>query len=158
MATSFSIRDAATQPVLAVRETCATPEIPMVLGRLFPEVIGWATRHGVRVVGPAFARYSDWQSDGGALEAGFVVEAAPETDGGRVRADRLGGVTTAYALHTGPYSQLGETYAALEHWIQEQGYEPAGTMWEEYLDPPTTPEAEQRTEIWWPVRKREASH
>ena len=63
------------------------------------------------------------------------------------------GGPAAVAVHAGPYDQLGETYAALERWIEANGLRTAGAPWESYITDPTDhPDpADWRTEIYWPV-------
>ena len=151
MATTFELRSAPIQKALAIREDCVMSEIGATIGRLLPEVYRWAYEHGVPVVGPAFARYVEWQKDRCVIEVGFVVERAANAGDPRVREVELGGGQAAYALHVGPYEKLAETYGEMDRWIKAQGLSPAATMWENYLDPPEVPTSEQRTELWWPV-------
>ena len=55
------------------------------------------------------------------------------------------------ALHAGPYEQLPETFAALERWIETNGYKKQGAPWESYItDPADFPDpADWRTEVYW---------
>ena len=62
--------------------------------------------------------------------------------------------TVAELLHVGPYTTEGPTIAALHRFIEESGYEIAGSHEEEYL---TSPHAtKQKTRIRYPVRRRTA--
>jgi effector-binding domain-containing protein len=58
-------------------------------------------------------------------------------------------------MHGGPYDQLSETYAALERWIEANGYRVSGAPWESYItDPADHPDpADWRTEVFWPLEK-----
>ena len=152
MSTSFEIRSAPVQKVLSVRETCTMRELAGAIGRAFGEVQGWSAQHGVRLAGPAFARYSNFRDGRLLLEAGFVVDGDVTTSDERVHAGQIGGERAAFALHTGPYDRLASIYAAMQQWIASQGYAPGDAMWEEYLDPPGGVASEHRTEIWWPLR------
>jgi len=60
--------------------------------------------------------------------------------------------TIAQILHLGPYSEEGPTVERLHRFIEENGYEIAGTHEEEYL---TSPDAKViKTIIRYPVRKK----
>ena len=60
--------------------------------------------------------------------------------------------TVAQILHLGPFSTEGPTVARLHAFIEENGYQIAGTHEEEYLTPPGA--KDQRTLIRYPVRKK----
>ena len=61
--------------------------------------------------------------------------------------------TVAQVLHLGSYAEEDESVARLHAFIEESGYEIAGTHEEEYL---TSPGAKaQKTIIRHPVRRRE---
>ena len=66
------------------------------------------------------------------------------------------GVSSAHpattTLHRGGYEQVAAAYSALEQWMRDNGYEPAGAPWETYLDGPDV--AEPRTVITWPCEGR----
>ena len=57
-------------------------------------------------------------------------------------------------VRPGAYDGLPETNAAIEAWIEANGYAVAGPMWEWYVtDPGETPEpADWRTEVYWPLQ------
>jgi AraC family transcriptional regulator len=59
----------------------------------------------------------------------------------------------AVGVHAGPYEQLGDTNAAVERWIEANGYRIAGAPWEWYVtDPGEHPDpADWRTEVYWPL-------
>jgi hypothetical protein len=84
MTTNFEVKSAPAQKALAIRENCAMNEIGPAIGRILPEVYGWAAAHGVTVVGPAFTRYLDWGDNGCVIEAGFVVDRAANVADPRV--------------------------------------------------------------------------
>jgi AraC family transcriptional regulator len=65
----------------------------------------------------------------------------------------LPGGLVASTIHTGPYDQLTNAYAAVEQWIKSQGFTPGGAPWESYLtDPGEHPDPKDwRTEVLWPI-------
>jgi AraC family transcriptional regulator len=62
----------------------------------------------------------------------------------------------AVALHVGPYETVAKTYDKVFAYLEKNGYEIAGPVYESYLDKdPSKVKPEQlRTEIWVPVQKK----
>ncbi|GHJ61364.1 hypothetical protein NOK12_38820 [Nocardioides sp. OK12] len=144
------------QPALAVRGDITPEEMPAFFGRAFNGVPGAAAAAGVELVGPPFGLYPSMPGERVEVEAGFPVSAAvgsTTSEGEAVHDLLLPGGEVAQVLHTGPYDTLGETYAALEAWMREQGLAAAGPPWESYLsDPEAEPDPQQwRTLVCWPV-------
>jgi hypothetical protein len=50
-----------------------------------------------------------------------------------VEAGAVPGGAIAVGVHAGPYNQLGDTYAAMERWMEANGYRPSGSPWESYV-------------------------
>ena len=86
------------------------------------------------------------------MEAGMPI-AAPGASEGDIQADTLPGGLVATTTHTGPYDKLTEAHAAIQVWIEEQGFRPAGAPWESYVtDPADFPNpADWKTDIFWPI-------
>ena len=60
----------------------------------------------------------------------------------------------AYMVHKGPYGAISPSYEKLYRFIGDEGFSPAGSPMEIYLnDPDETPEDELLTEIQVPVKK-----
>ena len=59
----------------------------------------------------------------------------------------------ALAVHVGEYETLPETNAAIQNWIEENGFRSNGPTWESYVTSPTEhPDvAGWRTEVYWPL-------
>ncbi len=75
-----------------------------------------------------------------------------KTPGIEVRMETWEYGTVGQILHLGPYAQEGPTVERLHQFIEENGYEIAGTHEEEYL---TTPDAKvPKTIIRYQVRKK----
>lgn len=64
--------------------------------------------------------------------------------------------TAACLIHQGPYTTIGESYAALTKWIEDNGYEVTDLMRESYIDGIWNQDDESKwiTEIQAPVRKK----
>lgn len=84
-----------------------------------------------------------------------VVKAGPNSDG--IIYKTIPAVATAACIyHKGPYQRLGESYAIVMKWIEENGYEIVGLSRESYIDGcwNKQSEADWLTEIQVPVKKK----
>lgn len=139
---------------LVIPATTTSDALTTLLADLLPEVFVYALSSGTAPSGPPFTRYLAWNPDGSVeLEAGVaVLRQVP--DSGRVRCIELDDTQAAVVVHTGPYEDLGEAYAALGAWVKANGRETAGPCLECYVTGPgqTLDPVEYRTEVVWPVR------
>lgn len=152
---SIERRELAAQPILFVRLKTARHELPQTIAQGVGKVYMHAQQAGIALAGHPFTRYVDVGPGLMTIEVGFRVSA--EAAGhGEIEADRLPGGPAVVAVHGGPYDQLGETYAAAERWMDENGLRPAGAPWEYYAtDPAEHPDpADWRTEVYWPSARR----
>lgn len=151
---SIAREEVAAQPILFVRRRVARSEISQAIGEGLGAAFGLAMRKGCAIAGRPFARYPSMGPGLLTLEVGCPLASA--TDGeGDVEPGTLQGGPVAVALHAGPYDELGETYAAMERWMADNGYAPGGPPWESYLtDPAELPNsADWRTAVYWPLAK-----
>jgi AraC family transcriptional regulator len=145
-------QDRPEQPVLFIQRRVARSELQPMLGECFGKLFGHGHQAGLPIAGWPIARYL---STGPGL---WVVQAVlplvtPVPGEGEMEAGFLPGGPVALAVHAGPYEQLPETYAALERWIDANGFKVAGAPWESYVtDPGEHPNpADWKTEIFWPL-------
>jgi AraC family transcriptional regulator len=149
---SIERRDLAAQPFLFVRSRAGRHEIAKAiaegLGKAFPYVM----QAGLPIAGRPTARYLT--SGPGLFDMEIGVPVGVEARGeGDVQAGQLPGGPTAVGVHAGAYDQLSETYAAMERWMETNGYRPGGAPWESYVtDPGECPDVKDwRTEVYWPI-------
>jgi AraC family transcriptional regulator len=79
------------------------------------------------------------------------------TPSGDIGVQTVAGGDYAITTHTGPYNQIGRTYAEfLGQWMPRSGYELRNApCFEVYLnDPQSTPREELLTDIYAPMQKR----
>jgi effector-binding domain-containing protein len=150
---TVELRSVPERRALVVHAHTALSNVGATVGPIFGEVASWASAHSVPLTGPAVTRYSNVNRGECDLDAGFVVQGTPATEGGRIQAIALGGCKASVVTHMGSYETLHETYAAIETWMRANGFSTAGPMWEEYFSMPGTPPEKTRTDVYWPVRE-----
>ncbi len=142
-------------PVLYGTRKLDRDKIADGLAEVLPAAFGYAMAQGLAMAGPPYVRYIDESPAFVTVEAGVqLAEEAPEppADAG-VSAGVIPASTVATTVHKGPYETLGESYVAIDRWMNDQGVSPAGPFWEVYLtDPAEVPDpADWLTEINWPI-------
>lgn len=145
------------QPIIYLQTRAAHTDFASV----FPECIGRVYTHamskGLAIAGHPIARYAS--SGPGLWTVEFAVPLSHPADDdavdGEFRAGTLHQGMVAYAEHKGPYEELPSTNAAIEKWIEENGYRVSGAPWEYYkTDPTEVPDPnEWITEVYWPIDK-----
>ena len=151
---SIERREMAAQPMLFVRARVGRDEISTAIGQCLGKAYPYALSSLQAIAGRPFTRYLSAGPGLFTMEIGVPISAvAPGA--GDVEAGSLPAGSTVVGVHAGPYDQLGETYAAMERWIETNGLKVAGPPWESYItDPAEHPDpANWRTEIYWPVAK-----
>ena len=141
------------QPILCIRRQVARSELQGMLAECFGTLFTHGQRAGLAIAGAPTARFLSTGPGLWTVEAAMVL-AAPATGEGEMQASSLPGGPVAVATHAGPYEELPDTYAAIERWIEAQGYRVAGAPWEAYVtDPGEFPNpADWRTEVCWPLQ------
>jgi AraC family transcriptional regulator len=151
-------RELAAQPVLVVRRRVRRADIAATIGTALPKVFIHAQQHGLAIAGYPITRYLESSVGLVTFETGMRVTpqngnwtaADPQ---GEVLAETLPGGPAAVTIHSGPYDQLQNAYAAVEEWIAANGLHPNGAPWEAYLnDPADHPNPQDwKTEVHWPL-------
>ena len=153
------------QPVLVVRRKVKRSEIAATIGQTLPHIFAFAQQHAIALSGLPFTRYIEMGPGLVTMEPGMRIAAssgdltsigkgqtaaAAESE---VVAGTLPGGPVATTLHIGPYENLSDAYAAIQHWIETQGLAAAGAPWESYVtDPGENPNpSEWKTEVFWPL-------
>lgn len=144
------------QLVASVRDTLGSfPEV----GRLFNEIYGYLARSGVdglSLIGAAIWHDTEFKENNIDGEAAVYLK-SPVSAGERVKVYELPGATMASVIHKGAYNKFSQAYAAIEHWIEANGYTIVGPNREIYLEcaqPVRQDDDSYVTEIQFPVAKR----
>jgi AraC family transcriptional regulator len=156
MTYSITTKEIAPQPVLLARRRVKQSEISATIGEALPRIFLHAQRVAAAVAGPPYARYVEW-GPMITIEPGIPVAAPVEgssEDG--IIADTLPGGLVATTMHMGPYDKLAEAYAAIQQWIEANGFVAAAAPWEVYItDPADFPDpADWKTELFWSVKPK----
>lgn len=129
------------QPAVVMQAVLPVAEVGPWLAQTYAELFAHLEKAGVPAAGPPYARYV-FDEEKLDIEAGVpIAEAVPSLSGGPVRLGALPGGPAVSTVHAGPYETLDRALAALDRWLAEHGYEPAGPHWEVYrTDPAEQPE------------------
>jgi AraC family transcriptional regulator len=149
---SIERKEIAPIPFLFVRRQAARSELSQTLAECFGIVFPHCMRAGLQMAGFPLARYPAAGPGLVTVEAGIpLVE--PTTAVGEMQYCELPGGPVAFAVHAGPYDQLGDTHAAIERWIREKDLRVASPPWEWYVtDPGEHPDPKDwRTHVYYPL-------
>jgi len=149
---SIERREMPAQHFLFVHSKVARSEIAKTIAEGLGKIFPYAVKAGLPLAGRPTARYLT--SGPGLLDMQVGVPIAVAAPGqGDVQAGELPGGPIAVAVHAGAYEQLGDTYAAMERWMEASGYRRGDGPWESYVtDPAELPDVKDwRTEIYWPL-------
>ena len=150
---SIERRDLPSQPLLFVQSRVARHEIAATIAQSLGEVFQYAIGAGCAIAGRPLSRYPSMGAGLITIDVGVpIAVAAPGS--GRVQAGTLQGGPAVVAVHGGAYDTLGETYAAIERWMEQEKLTPGGPPWESYItDPAEFPDQKDwRTEVYWPLK------
>jgi AraC family transcriptional regulator len=165
MTYSIEKQELSPQPVLVVRRRVKRSEIAATIGEALPRVFAYAQQRGIALAGLPFTRYIEMGPEFITMEPGMCVAPGTEmgsdpagtqtSDEGEVVSAILPGGPVASTIHTGPYDQLPNAYAAIQEWIESHGFTPGGAPWESYLtDPGEHPDPKDwKTEVLWPITR-----
>jgi AraC family transcriptional regulator len=157
MSLTITRKDFPGQPILCIRRRVARSELAGMLAECFGTLFGHGQRSGLPIAGWPLARYIAMGPGLWTVEAAMPL-VSPATAAGDMQPGSLPAGPTAFAIHVGAYGQLAETHAAVERWIDVQGYQVGGAPWESYVtDPAQHPDpADWRTEVYWPLAQTQS--
>ena len=128
------------------------------IGRLYGEIAKWLGQKRLRITGPPFGWFYDDPEEVPTeklrSEVGFPFKGEAKLEG-KIKIKKIPAQEVLYAIHKGPYREVGPSYAALFKYANEKGYIPLGCPIEIYLnDPAKVSESELLTEIQLPIKKK----
>lgn len=151
---SITREERAAQPILFIRRRVAHSELQGMLAECFGKLFAHGQKAGLPIAGWPLARYVSTGPGLWTVEAAMPL-AAPAAGEAEMQPGFLHGGAVALGVHAGPYELLADTNAAIERWIEANGYRAAGAPWESYVtDPAAHPNpADWRTEVYWPLEE-----
>ncbi len=158
MPTSDIARETITEtPTIVATRRIARENLAEAIGECLPMAYAYALEAGHAMAGPPFVRYVSQTAAFDEIEAGVpLTEPAGTVEHPDLAAGTMPGGDVVTGTHEGSYDSLGESHAALDLWMSEQGLRPDGGPWEVYItDPGEFPDPKDwRTTIIWPYVQR----
>lgn len=144
---NFEVVETAAQPMLAMRTVTSVANLPQELGKAYHGIIAYLGEQGEQPVDAAFAAYYNMDMENLDVEMGFPVgKALPGK--GEIAAGEIPGGKKATCLYKGPYKEMEPVYEAMTKWMQDNGHQPTGVVYEFYYNSPMeVPESELLTKI-----------
>jgi AraC family transcriptional regulator len=149
---SIERRELTPQPFLFVQTKAGRHEIAKAIAESLGKAFPYVMQKGLPIAGRPTARYLTAGPGLFDMQIGVPIATASQGEG-EVQAGELPGGATAVGVHAGSYDSLSETYAAMERWMESNGYRPGRGPWESYVtDPGDFPDVKDwRTEVYWPL-------
>ena len=119
------------QPTIVIRAKVHPDQLGPATSKLFPIVMAFVQDSPAEPAGPPFSRYlcingNDEEWD---IACGIPVS-RPLTGAGQVEAGELPGGAAVTTVRRGRYETLGESWAALQRWVQDNDKAPGESPWE----------------------------
>jgi flavin reductase (DIM6/NTAB) family NADH-FMN oxidoreductase RutF/effector-binding domain-containing protein len=145
------IVERSAQPALAIRTRVSPVALTLVIGQSMFAVAQYASEKGYTPSGPPFVVYHGFDGQEQDIEIGFPFE--PGIEGrDNIKVSEIPGGKSATYHYVGSYEKLPQVRAALEQWLNTNGYAVSGAAYEIYLnDPQTTAPENLETEIMVPL-------
>jgi AraC-like DNA-binding protein/effector-binding domain-containing protein len=163
MTYTIARKEISPQPVLVARRRVKRTEIAQAITEALPQVFLFAQQNGIALTGLPLTRYVEWGPGLLTIEPGMRIatpgQGQPPAPGGSspaqqpIKIDTLPGGPVATTMHAGQYDKLTEAHAAIQQWIESQGFTSAGAPWESYVNSPADyPDPKDwKTEVFWPI-------
>ncbi len=146
-----TLRELPDQTALTVHRRLAMEALGQGIGEALAAIAAHMEACGAECTGPPFCLYPGEMAE--ELDVVVAMPVPADTPAGEgVGLETVPGGACAEVTHRGPYSTIGDAYAAVQAWMAANGKAPAGPPREAYLnDPMVVPAADLLTRIDWPV-------
>ena len=140
-------------PAAVIHITVPRSDMQTVFGPAVSELMAVLAAQGLEPLSAVFGHHLTTSTSDFDFELGAIVSGAV-TPAGRVKPGQLPAARVARTIYTGPYEGLHGAWSAFGDWMQANGHEPAGCLWELYaIGPQTTDDpAGWRTELTRPLK------
>ena len=149
---NFDMVQVEETPYLYEERTCGMDpkDIGAAMGEVFHNVMAFMKAHGIAPAGQAMSVYYTYDPDKMTFRAGFSVlpEDLAKAEG-TVKADVTPAGKVLSFVHTGPYSELRNSYGEMMTYLEKNELKVGAPTWEVYLnDPRAVPEDELKTQVF----------
>lgn len=138
--------------VLSLRDCISMEHIGSLIGKVFVNI----HRNQLKPTGHLMTfYYVEEDFDPAHADVEVCVPIDREFSSEDISSRKVKGGSYAYTTFVGPYSEIGEAYAAMGEWLQKEGYEVTGAPYEKYLTDPASGISpnEYVTEVYFPIKK-----
>ncbi|MFZ5974747.1 MAG: GyrI-like domain-containing protein [Bacillota bacterium] len=144
---AVGVFETAAQPVLSVRTVTPVGNLPQEIGKAYGAIMEYLGECKAYPADMPFVAYYNMDMERLDVEIGFpVANALPGKDG--ITASEIPAGKKAASMYKGPYMEMAPAYEAMTKWMEENGYQPAGVVYEFYYNSPMeVPESELLTKI-----------
>ena len=149
---SIELMNRTAQPTLVIRTHTGVENLARTVGESYGKQGAYLAELGELPAEIPFIAYYNMDMQNLDVEIGMPV-AAPLSPRGDMVAGTIAAGLAISCMYQGPYHDMGPTYAEMEQWLQEQGYQVAGPVYEMYYNDPSFAENLLLTRIIMPVRK-----
>lgn len=125
------------QPTAAIRLTVPRTDIQKVMMPAHQELFSTLAAQGISPTGPWLNRHLRMDPATFDFELSVPVD-RPVAPSGRVAPSRLPAARVARTVYHGGYEGLGAAWGEFVSWIEREGLEPKGELWEVYTAGPET--------------------
>ena len=109
------------------------------IGAAYAEVTRFMAGQKIKQAGAPITINTKWDDSGYAFEAGIPVDRAPARaipESSRVQVKQTWSGKALKVVHKGAYREMPGTYEGLFAYAAANGYEQAGSPWDEYVTDP----------------------
>jgi len=147
MENKFAVVETESYPVLAIRTVTAVGSLPQIIGQAYHAIMAYLEELGEEPAEMPYTAYFNMDMEHLEVEMGFPVgKALPGR--GEIQAGEIPAGKKATTIYKGPYQGMEPVYRDLTQWIQDNGYQPSGVVYEFYYNSPDeVPESELMTKI-----------
>lgn len=155
---SVQLKEVPAHAFLSIRQRTPVAALLETMTAASSSLLGYLEEIGVVPAGSWFTLYHNTDYNDVEVDVEICIPTPRLSPSrGEIRQGSFPAQTQAWTLHKGPYERIGQAYQALQNWLDEHGYAPAGPIRDLCLVGPAGvgDPSRYRTEVAWPVMRRE---
>jgi len=131
----IQVVETAAQPVLHIKTVTPVGNLPQELGKAFRAIMQYLGELDEQPTDVPFTAYYNMDMERLEVDIGFPVSKALPGRGDIVAGEIPAGKKVT-RMYKGPYREMEPVYDALARYMQENGHEPSGVVYEFYYNSP----------------------